>query len=58
MHTKSEHYMKKLTAVFVLILTTLQIFAQNKEENFKGYLYNEEFQVFMKINFVDNNVVS
>ena len=58
MHTKSEHYMKKLIAVFVLILATLQIFAQNKEENFKGYLYNEEFQVFMKINFVDNNVVS
>lgn len=32
--------------------------AQQKAYPFKGYLYNKEYQVFLNINFADNNVVS
>lgn len=29
-----------------------------RADAFKGYLYNSEYQVFLRINFADNNVVS
>ena len=50
--------MKTILTTMALLAATLQLPAQKKDDPFKGYLYNDEYQVFMKINFTDNNVVS
>jgi hypothetical protein len=49
--------MKKI--IFTLMLATLylQATAQNTHERpFHAYLYNEEYQVWLDINFYDNNI--
>lgn len=50
--------MRKILSILAFLAATLQLSAQKKDDPFKGYLYNDEYQVFMKINFTDNNVVS
>ena len=32
------------------------VFAQEEGKPFKGYLYNDEYEVFLRINFYDKNI--
>jgi len=43
-----------LLALLQLCCTTL--FAQNEKHNFHAYLYNNEYEVYMRINFYDQDV--
>lgn len=49
--------MRKLVLSLLTAFISLTALAQQGDGTFKGYLYNKEYQVFLKINFVDNNVV-
>lgn len=40
-----------------MLLLPATMMGQQTDGTFKGYLYNKEYQVFLRINFVDNNVV-
>ena len=50
--------MKKSLFITTLLIWATTVFAQKSANVFTGYLYNDEYQVFMKINFYDNNVTS
>ncbi len=41
-----------------LLISCIAAMAQKEANVFTGYLYNSEYQVFLKINFVEKNVVS
>lgn len=41
-----------------LLISCIATMAQKEANVFTGYLYNSEYQVFLKINFVEKNVVS
>ena len=41
-----------------LLISCIAAMAQKGANVFTGYLYNSEYQVFLKINFVEKNVVS
>ena len=40
----------------VMALFSLVGYGQ-QQQSFKGYLYNEEYQVYLRINFYDNDVL-
>ena len=48
--------MKKLFISMVMALFSLVGYGQ-QQQSFKGYLYNEEYQVYLRINFYDNDVL-
>lgn len=49
--------MRKLIVLCALCATMLTAFAQKVQENaFCGYLYNDDYKVYLKINFHDNNI--
>ncbi len=52
------HYLKYayLTIFFSFFFGSV-LPAQNKDKYFNGYFYNSEYQVYLKINFSDNDVV-
>ena len=50
--------MKKSLLIMVLLMSFMAAMAQKEANVFTGYLYNAEYQVFLKINFYDKNVVS
>jgi len=50
-------FMKRLFLSLLLLTGSLCIHAQN-DTIFRGYLYNEEYKVFIRMNFYENNVVS
>lgn len=47
--------MKKYLCIVIFILTSISSFAQDSI-SFKGYIYNEEYQVYIKMNLYDNNI--
>lgn len=49
--------MKRLVFDFFFVIVALGAHAQT-DSVFKGYLYNEEYKVFIRMNFYENNVVS
>jgi len=49
--------MKRLFALALTVIVCISSNAQT-DSTFQGYLYNEEYKVFMVINFYENNVVS
>lgn len=52
------HFLKyAISAVSLLAFYSSVMMAQDKNNNFNGYLYNSDYQVFLKINFIDNDVV-
>jgi hypothetical protein len=49
--------MKKIIFTLMLAALYIQATAQNTNERpFQAYLYNEEYQVWLDINFYDNNI--
>lgn len=50
--------MKKSLFIITLLLFCIGVSAQKEANVFTGYLYNSEYQVFLKINFADKNIVS
>lgn len=49
--------MKKVLCLFFLVFMSLGIMAQEKESLFRTYIYNEEYKVYLDINFYDNDVL-
>lgn len=50
--------MKKYIFTLIMLCASTICFAQNDNVVFKGYLYNSDYQVFLNINFYDNNITS
>lgn len=49
--------MRKLIVLCAMCATILTAFAQNaQEKTFCGYLYNDDYKVYLKIDFYDNNI--
>ena len=48
--------MKKTIATMLLLLSLLQANAQEKRGPFRAYLFNKEYNVFLKIDFYKQNI--
>ena len=48
--------MNKLIAISLLCLTAICVKAQSKNEPFRAYLYNNEYDVFLRINFYEQDI--
>ena len=48
--------MNKLIVMLLLGLSSLSVQAQQTAKPFRAYLYNSEFDVYMRINFYDHDV--
>ena len=49
--------MKKTTILTLFLgLFALSVFAQEERKAFSGYLYNDEFEAYLRINFYDQDV--
>ena len=48
--------MKKIILEAILGLSSLTMYAQNDSTLFKGYLMNKEYDVYLQINFYENNI--
>ena len=48
--------MNKLIAISLLCLTTISVKAQSNNEPFRAYLFNNEYDVFLRINFYEQDV--
>jgi len=48
--------MKQLSLVIAFLLSALDVNAQSDSTTFRAYLYNKEYDVYMRINFYDQDV--
>ena len=48
--------MNKLIAISLFCLVSIGVRAQSNNAPFRAYLYNNEFDVYMRINFYDQNI--
>ena len=48
--------MKKLIASALICLTNLPLWAQNVSEPFRAYLFNNEYEVILRIDFYKQNI--
>lgn len=48
--------MKKIFATIVLAFTLLPVFAQESKGPFRAYLFNIEYNVYLRINFYDEDI--
>ena len=48
--------MNKLIAISLFCLTAICVKAQSKNEPFRAYLYNNEYDVFLRFNFYEQDV--
>jgi len=48
--------MKKLFTAILVVFCTLTATAQKKEDPFRAYIYNNEYEVFMDIDFYEESV--
>ena len=48
--------MNKLLAISLFCLVSIGMRAQNNNGPFRAYIYNNEFDVYMRINFYDQNI--
>lgn len=48
--------MKKIFAIIVLAFTLLPVFAQESKGPFRAYLFNKEYNVYLRINFYDEDI--
>lgn len=49
--------MKKAIFAALMMLVPTMLMAQKDSTDFKAYIYNNEYDVFMRINLYDNNIV-
>ena len=48
--------MNKLIAITLFCLASIGVRAQSNNEPFRAYIYNNEFDVYLRINFYDQNI--
>lgn len=48
--------MKRIILPILIALTAIPLHAQEAGKPFKAYLYNDEFEVFLRINFHDKDI--
>ena len=48
--------MKRTVIVILMGLLILPAFAQKEGNTFKGYFYNDEYEVFLRINFYEKDI--
>lgn len=48
--------MKKLIIAAILVLTAISASAQQENRPFRAYLYNSEYDVFLRIDFYDESI--
>ena len=48
--------MKRLFSAAAALLITGSLYAQTAPKAFRGYLYNDEYNVYLRINFYDQNI--
>ncbi len=48
--------MKKLVALFCICFLSIPLWSQNDDKDFQAYLYNKEYDVFLKIDFYDESI--
>ena len=48
--------MKKTIFSILLTICSIGLFAQQKDDTFRAYLYNNDYEVFMHINLYDQNI--
>ena len=48
--------MKRIIATALFAIGSFALFAQQKDEAFRAYLYNNEYEVYLHINFYDQNI--
>ena len=49
--------MKKLILSFLMLIAVLGAKAQQGNEPFRGYLFNDEYKVFLRLNFYEQDVI-
>ena len=47
---------KNVLYTLFLLLVTVPLLAQEKKESFRAYLYNNEYQVYLRINLYDQDI--
>ena len=47
---------KKFILLIMAALAALNITAQNEQDSFRAYLYNNEYNVYLRINFYDQDI--
>lgn len=48
--------MKKICFLALVLLFSINVSAQTDSTSFKGYLYNDEYQVYIKMDFYDSSI--
>jgi len=48
--------MKRIFASLIVVLACSSAFSQNDGKGFKGYIYNDEYQIFIKMNLYDKDI--
>lgn len=48
--------MKKLILATLLVMTAISVSAQQENRPFRAYLYNSEYDVFLRIDFYDESI--
>lgn len=48
--------MKKLILATLLVMTAISVSAQQEKKPFRAYLYNSEYDVFLRIDFYDESI--
>ena len=48
--------MKKLILATLLVMTAISVSAQQENRPFRAHLYNSEYDVFLRIDFYDENI--
>ena len=48
--------MKKAIVIALLTIVSLSMNAQQNNDSFRAYLFNKEYEVYMRINFYDQNI--
>ena len=48
--------MRKLLLMITLVMATANGFAQKESQTFRAYLYNNDYEVYLRINFYDQDI--
>lgn len=47
----------RLTTLAIMIFCHFSLYAQNDTADFRAYLYNNEYEVYLRINFYEQNII-
>lgn len=52
-----KKFIADLTVLMTFLLVTTVAWAQNAGDSFRAYLYNKEYEVYMRINFYEQDII-